>query len=115
MSGFNIDGRRLLSNLTERQVKVRAASKIFATAVANELEQEAKENATWTDRTALSRQTIEGTVTQPGNKTEIVLRGNTPQFKYLELAHEKRFAILWPTVRKNMSRVVNAWAKKTWK
>lgn len=115
MSGFKIDGTNLMKNLTERQIKISAASKLFAQSAGNELEAEAKVNAPWKDGPFRSRQSIESYVKQPGNKTDIILRGNTPHFKYLELCHEKKYEILWPTVKKNMSRVVKAWAKKAWK
>lgn len=115
MSGFKIDGEGLLRGLNELEIKVRVASELFAKTAGNELEQECKENAEWQDRTGLSRNTIDSEVLTPGNKTEIRLRGNTPQFKYLEGAHEKKYAILWPTVKKNINRVRKAWAKVIWK
>ena len=42
---------------------------------------------------------------------EIRLRGNTPHFKYLELCHEKRNAILWPTIQKWSGQVLSGWVK----
>ncbi len=50
-------------------------------------------------------------VVSKGRSMEIRLRGNTPHFKYLELCHEKRNAILWPTIKKWSGQVLSGWAK----
>lgn len=115
MSGFKIDGTALLKNLIENDSKVKAACKLFGENAGNELVVECKKDATWTDRTGLSRQTIDSEVISRDGKTEIRIRGNTPHFKYLELAHEKKYAILFPTVKKNMERIKKAWARSVWK
>lgn len=106
---FNIEG--LLNGLNNLEVKSASATRIYAETAKQKLVDESKENAPWTDRTGLSRQTIDGKVSNGTTETKIEIRGNTPQFKYLELCHEKKYAILWPTIKKNAQAIKNGWAK----
>lgn len=106
---FNVEG--LLNGLNNLDKKASVATRIYAETAKQKLVDESKENAPWTDRTGLSRQTIDGEVDHSTTRTRIEIRGNTPQFKYLELCHEKKYAILWPTIKKNAQAIKNGWAK----
>lgn len=69
---------------------------------ATEIETYAKARAPWTDRTGLARQTLnakankarEGTLTVLG----IVLAHGMPYGYWLEVAHNKKYAIILPTL-----------------
>lgn len=111
MSGFKFKADGMLNGIADYELKVRLASEIFADSAGNKMQKEAKTKAKWIDRTGNSRQTIDHYIVNSATKTDIKIRGNTPHFKYLEFAMEKRYAILWPTVKRNMDTVIKAWAK----
>lgn len=91
--------------------KQRAALGLYAHTAAKKMEAEAKRNAPWTDRTSNARNSIQGDFGWKGNKATIVLSGNMDYSVYLELAMEKRYAILVPTVQKNASEVLRGYQK----
>lgn len=111
MSGIKFDATKLLKGLSDMELKAEKATQVYAEAAASKMINDAKKNANWIDRTGNSRQTMDYEVTRKGQITEIKLRGNTPHFKYLELAHEKKHAILWPTVQRWSGQVLKGWAK----
>ncbi|WP_143314197.1 hypothetical protein [Clostridium sp. HBUAS56017] len=111
MSGIKIDISQLTEKFANMEQKAEIGSRLFAESAKTKLIQEAKDNAPWTDRTGLSRNTIDGEVSSTLTITKIEIRGNTPQFKYLEFCNEKKWAILWPTINKNMNIVLNGWTK----
>lgn len=100
-----------LKRSVEIKEKITKASKLYGQTVGKNLVKNAKEDAPWTDRTSLSRNTIDNEVVSRGSNTYIKLRGNTPQFVYLELCHEKKNAILAPTIQKHRSEIIKGWAK----
>ncbi len=101
--GIRLDATGLFKGLAEMELKVQQGTRIYAETAGMKMINDAKANAPWTDRTGNSRQTMD---------TEVIsLRGNTPHFKYLELCHEKRNAILWPTIQKWSGQVLSGWVK----
>lgn len=100
MSGFKIDVQSVLKGLSEFEVKSRAAIGLYGDTAGKKLENEAKDNAPWTDRTGLSRKTIEGGSQWEGDKRVVYVSGNTQQMPFLELAHDKKYATLQPAVDK---------------
>jgi len=95
---FDIEG--VLQGLTTLETRSKAAMKIYGDVAGKKLEAEAKQSATWIDRTGLSRKTIEGGSQMEGDKCVVYVAGNTQQFPYLELAHDKKYATLQPSVNK---------------
>ena len=108
--GISIDMDNLIDGLRNIEKKVKTGSMLYATTAGTKMETYAKKNAPWTDRTSNSRQTIDHNEIMEGNKITIQLRGNTPHFKYLELAMEKRWAILWPTIQKHQAEILKGWS-----
>ncbi len=115
MSGLKFDISGITKGLAEFDAKAKAVSKIYAETAGEKMVGYAKPNAPWTDRTGNSRQTIDKNIVTGANTTQIQLRGNTPHFKYLELAHEKKHAILWPTIQRHSAEILKGWAKLIWK
>lgn len=76
-----------------------AAVRIYAETQARNLEGYAKEHRPWTDRTGDARKRLTGYVTEIPNGYRINLAHGVNYGIWLELAMEKRFAILEPTVR----------------
>ncbi len=115
MSGLKFDAGNMLKGLAEFDIKAKAVSRIYAKTAGEKMIADAKKNAPWTDRTGNSRQTIDKNIVTGANTTEIQIRGNTPHFKFLEFCHEKKWAILWPTIQKHSAEVIKGWAKIIWK
>lgn len=115
MSGLklNIDG--ILKGLAVLDTRAMEASRIYGETAGEKMVNYAKSNAKWIDRTGNSRQTIDKKVTSGIGSATIQIRGNTPHFKYLELAHEKKYAILWPTIQTFQDEVLKGWAKMIFK
>lgn len=76
-----------------------AAIRMYAETQASRLEGHAKENRPWTDRTGDARKRLTGYVTDIPTGYRINLAHGVDYGIWLELAHEKRFAILEPTIR----------------
>ena len=87
---------------------------MYAETQAKNLEGYAKEHRPWTDRTGDARKRLNGYVTEIPNGYRINLAHGVDYGIWLELAMEKRFAILEPTVRlqgpevlRGMNRLLN--------
>lgn len=91
--------------------KIRAAIGAYAQTAAKKMEYEAKRDAPWTDRTSNARNSIQGNFDWDNNKAKIVLSGNMDYSVYLELAHEEKYAILFPTIQKNAPEVLRGYQK----
>lgn len=91
--------------------KVRAAIGIYADTAAKKMEGEAKKNAPWQDRTSAARNSIQGDFEWKGNQAVINLSGNMDYSVYLELAHEKRYAILKPTIDRNAPSIIKGYQR----
>ena len=109
--GFSFNIKDMLEKTVYAQQKVISGCQAYARIAGNQMLNDAKHNAKWTDRTGLSRQTMDMLVTNIAGIITIQLRGNTPQFKYLEYTMEKRFAILNPTIEKWAPQVLRGWAE----
>lgn len=89
-----------------------ASSKISA----KDLENKAKKNAKWTDRTGQARKSISGEGDREGDNIVITLEGYATQddkeyFQYLELYHKKKNAILYPTIKDNTDDVLRSFSQ----
>lgn len=91
--------------------KVRTALELYADTAAKKMEGDAKDNAPWTDRTSNARNTIQGSRGWENDKLIIALSGNVNYFYYLEMCHEKKWAILKPTVDKWAPKVLSGYQK----
>ena len=71
------------------------------------LEAEAKLNAPWIDRTGLARKGLHGGAERDGTDLVIYVAHskNIPYGIYLELANAGKYAILKPTIERNLERI----------
>lgn len=98
MAEFKLDIQDLLNGLTKTENRTAAAIQMYCETAAKNLEKDAKEQAPWTDRTGAARQRLQG-YSYPTNKGQrIVLAHGVDYGIWLELAHEKRFAIVAPLI-----------------
>ncbi len=76
--------------------------------IAGRLEAQAKRDAPWTDRTGMARATIAGVnAFDEDEKYYIGVCGNMPYSYQLEKGFYHRYAVLWPTVRKNRHNMLD--------
>lgn len=99
-TGLHFDAAQMLRNLDAHQQKrlyaVEAAGKVGAA----QMESYAKQNAPWQDRSGDARRRMQGKCERREYGVRIILSGGVYYAVYLEYAMKKRWAILWPTIRK---------------
>ncbi len=108
MSGFKVKQSLDCEAVMRR---VNSAIQLFGQTAAQKIEGEAKQNAKWTDRTANARNSIQGKFERKGSRAVIELSGNVDYFVYLELANEKKYAILVPTIEKNKDEILRTFGR----
>lgn len=94
-----LDGSDVKDGLGQLKKKVEAGLLIYGETVAKDFESYAKSNRPWTDRTGNARQRLNGYVEAILHGVRICIAHGVSYGIYLELAHEKKYAILEPTVR----------------
>ena len=109
---LKLNSDKFLNNLTQTENRLLRATRLYAETSAAQLEAYAKQNAPWKDITGISRQTISHDVKSERYKQTIILRGGvSAHFPYLELAFERRYAIIEPTMIKLAPGIVRGWRK----
>lgn len=99
MANFQFDPNNLLKGLTEFSTKSDAAMWMYVSTGALKLQNYAKAHRPWTDRTGAARQRLTGTPQAKPGGYRIALAHGVDYGIWLELAHEKRFAIIEPTLK----------------
>lgn len=95
---------RKLGNMGE---KIGAAVLMYSSTKASELKYKMKQNRPWTDRTGAAKALLDARVSRPKpNIIRITLSHGVDYGIWLELAHEKNYAIIAPTVREESPKVV---------
>ena len=93
-----------LDNLGDRFL---AALGMYCETAAQTLETKAKTNRPWTDRSSRARQSLKGSSEiEEGRIGSITLAQGVDYGLWLELAHEKQYAIVEPTIRLDSNEVV---------
>lgn len=98
MAGIKFDLSGIVSGLSDLESKSDIAIRVLAEQGALQLQNSAKENRKWTDRTGHARQRLRGYVGKIPNGYRITLAHGVDYGLWLELAHEKRFAIIPQTI-----------------
>lgn len=107
--GFKVTSNTF--NAKEVEQKVRDAIGLFADTAAKKMEGEAKKNAIWIDRSSNARNSIRGEFGWQGKRAVISLSGNMRYSVFLELANEKKYSILFPTIKRNAPEVLKAYRR----
>lgn len=106
-SNFTINIDELSQNLDEFQDRLKYAVQMYASTKANELEALMKANRKWTDRTGMAKARLNASVSEPDENTiRITLAHGVEYGIWLELANEKNFAIIAPTLSQQGPRVI---------
>lgn len=107
---FRIDYNKsqLKSNLDKMSMKIGATILMYSATKASELQAKMKMNRPWTDRTGMAKALLNAKVSQPSpNIIRITLSHGVDYGIWLELAHEKNYAIIAPTIREEGPRLVS--------
>ena len=106
-SNFTINIDELSQNLDEFQDRLKYAVQMYASTKANELEALMKANRKWTDRTGMAKVRLNASISEPDENTiRITLAHGVEYGIWLELANEKNFAIIAPTLSQQGPRVI---------
>lgn len=97
----------LKKNLDNMGTKLGSVVLMYSATKASELQSKMKLNRPWTDRTGMAKALLTAKVSQPSqNIVRITLAHGVEYGVWLELAHEKNYAIIAPTIREESPRIV---------
>lgn len=106
---FTIDyqSSTLNKGLDKMSMKLGAVVLMYSATKASELQAKMKLNRPWTDRTGMAKATLSAKVSQPSKEIVRITLAHGVQYGiWLELAHEKNYAIIAPIVREEGPRIV---------
>jgi hypothetical protein len=98
-------------NLEAWLLKTEASLYMVCEVASKQLEQYAKQNRPWTDRTANARQGLFGSTGRYGTMFRIFISHQVDYGVWLELANQGKYAILEQTVNANVKEIYAAWKK----
>lgn len=104
---LDYDASTLKKNLDKMSVKLGAVVLMYASTKASDIQAKMKLNRPWTDRTGMAKALLNAKVSQPNKDTiRITLAHGVDYGIWLELANEKNYAIIAPTIREEGPRIV---------
>ena len=105
---LDYDSSALKKNIDKMSDKLGAVVLMYSATKASELQATMKINRPWTDRTGMATATLNAQVSQPSQSiVRITLAHGVDYGTWLELAHEKNYAIIAPTIREEGPRIIN--------
>lgn len=110
-SSFRFDPSDMLERLSMAESRAPIALRMYAETAAKKLESSAKQHAPWKDRTGHARQRLTGKVQGVQNGYKLILAHGVDYGVWLELAHEKRFAIIEPTINKEGTSILKGFER----
>lgn len=93
------DLSELRNNLLALPERIEQAVEQYGETAAARLVSEARKNRPWTDRTGQARQRLSGRCERTPGTLRIYLSHGVDYGTYLEFAHEKQYAVVFPTLR----------------
>ena len=109
--GFEFDPKNMIQRINEAASKSEIAISMYAENAALTLQNYAREHRPWTDRTGHARQRLTGSVARVSQGYQIILAHGVDYGVWLELAHEKRYAIIQPTIQAKSPEVLSGFNK----
>lgn len=97
---FDLDLSGMLQNLIGEEDRVQAAVRMLALSGAAKLEDYAKQNARWQNHTGDARRRMKGDVLEVSEGYKLRLAHGVDYGKWLELANERKYAIIEETIEK---------------
>ena len=110
---MRINASDFIRRMSDVETKSQVAFRMFATEGAKKFENYAKQNRPWTDRTGQARQRLTGWVEMFSDKIRIHIGHGVDYGIYLELANQKRFAILQQTVNAVSPEILEGFSELT--
>ena len=110
-SEFKFDASDMLSRIATLESRAPMAMHMYAKTGAQKLESSAKQRAPWTDRTGHARQRLKGTVEGVATGYKLILAHGVDYGIWLEIANEKRFAIIIPTIQREGPRIISGFER----
>lgn len=110
---MRINASDFIKRLSDVETKSQVAFRMFATEGAKKFENYAKQNRPWTDRTGQARQRLTGWVEMFSDKIRIHIGHGVDYGIYLELANQRRFAILQKTVNAVSPEILESFGELT--
>ncbi|MEG0579570.1 MAG: hypothetical protein RR490_06605, partial [Niameybacter sp.] len=96
---FKMNTSGLEKGLSMFEDRADMAVGMFAEISALQLQNDARVNAKWTDRTGAARQRLTGSAGKVAKGYRLTLAHGVDYGIWLELAHEKRFEVIEPVIR----------------
>lgn len=105
---FRLDSTKLKSNMLSLAPKVKTAVLMYAGTKAPVLESYMKTHRKWTDRSGMAKTLLNAKVSKPDENTvRFTLSHGVDYGIWLELAHEKKYAIIEPTINLEGPKILN--------
>ena len=107
---FKIDytSSSLNQGLDKMAVKMGALILMYASTKASKIQSQMQLKRPWTDRTGMAKATLRARVSQPNEDLiRITLSHGVSYGIWLELAKEKKYAIIGPTVKEESPKIVS--------
>jgi hypothetical protein len=103
---------KVIRELENVDKKLKEALLLITSSVAMKMEEWMKNNAIWTDRTSNARQLLNGQAYWE-NEAELVLAAchGVDYGVWLELAHERKYAVLEKAIEQHKDELIKAWNK----
>ena len=108
---LSIDTKAVLKRLEQIQAKTRASLQIIADTAVRAMESHAKSNAKWTDRTGNARQRLKGSTRWEKDALIAAISHNVDYGMWLELCHEKKYAILEEALNSQAQNLLEAYQR----
>lgn len=104
---LDFENSEMKKKIDKMSVKLGAVVLMYAATKASKLQAQMKVKRPWTDRTGMAKALLNAKVSQPDKNTiRITLTHGVQYGIWLELANEKKYAIIAPTVREEGPRIV---------
>lgn len=104
---FDFRSSELNSNLAVLPQRTMALLNMYATTRAPQIRAKMQTNRPWTDRTGMAKARLDASVSQPDDHTvRITLSHGVEYGIWLELANEKNYAIIGPTINREGPLIV---------
>lgn len=108
---LNWTSSALAKALDEAKPKLRTAALMYASKEAQKLRSYMQLNRPWTDRTGEAKRRLDATVSMPDEDTiRITLSHGVTYGYWLEVAHERKYSIISPTIKTQGPQVVQGFA-----